>query len=484
VVVRWVSGFKISGFSPIPFFLMNLIRALRLSPTPCLALVGAGGKSTILFQLARLLSRKGPHLSGEPVENAREGFPVVVSATTHLHIDQVSLADSHWMGSSPSEFAFLEENLHGVMLVTGPLSGDRTTGLDLVTMSWLREVCGCHDIPLLIEADGSRQHPLKAPAGHEPPLPMFVDCVIVVAGLSGLDKPLTSEFVHRPEIFSSLSGLSLGGTIKPSDLVRVLTHSSGGLKNIPPAARKVAVLNQADTSELQVQGKAIANDLIAKYDSVIVTSIPPLPVSEGEYSTHVHAVIEPVGGIILAAGEARRFGRPKQLLEFHGKPFVRCVAESALAAGLAPVVIVTGSYKEEVQLALKDLPLVFIHNEAWQSGQSSSLRLGLKALPAHTGACLFMLADQPQVKPDIIFALVDRHSQDLSPVIAPLVAGRRANPVLFDRDTYPDLLALTGDVGGRAIFSKFPPDYLDWADESLLVDIDTPSDLQKLNGLE
>jgi len=73
---------------------------------------------------------------------------------------------------------------------------------------------------------------------------------------------------------------------------------------------------------------------------------------------------------------------------------------------------------------------------------------------------------------------------DLHPIVAPLVAGQRANPVLFDRVTFPDLMALTGDVGGRAIFSKYPVKYLTWHDESLLVDIDTPEDMKKFENRE
>ncbi len=449
---------------------MDLARALRLSDTPCLALVGAGGKSTALFQLAR-------SLSGDA------GLPVITTATTHLHIDQVRLADSHWVGSKPDELVALEDNLRGVMLVTGLVVGQRTTGLASHTISWLRAICGYHAVPLLIEADGSRQHPLKAPAEHEPPIPGFVDMVVVVAGLSGLGKPLTADFVHRPEIFSRLAGLPLPASITPVALMRVLTHPAGGLKNIPSAARRVVLLNQADTPTVQAQGKLLAEELIPMVDAVIIASLsPPAPYTSS--SAQIHAVVEPVAGLILAAGEAKRFGSPKQLLQYRGQPFVRCVAQSALSAGLSPVVVVTGANAGDVEAALQGLPIITARNQDWQSGQSSSIRTGLQNLPANAGAGLFLLADQPQVTPAVIHALVERHARDLSPVVAPLVAGQRANPVLFDRSTFPSLMALTGDVGGRAIFSQYPPAYLDWLDESLLVDIDTPADLKKLEGME
>ncbi|MDP3185258.1 MAG: selenium cofactor biosynthesis protein YqeC, partial [Anaerolineales bacterium] len=279
---------------------MLLSRALRLSPTPCLALTGAGGKTTALFKLARELPP-----------------PVIVTATTHLHVDQVKLTDSHWMGETSADFAGLEENLRGVMLVTGPIDGDRTTGLNESLLYWLHAVYGFHDLPLLVEADGARQKPLKAPAEHEPVIPDFVETVVVVAGMSGLGKPLTDEFVHRPEIFARLSGLAPGETVTPGALLRVLTHPSGGLKNIPSGARRVALLNQADTPELQAQAKALAEGLLSTVHAVVIASLQ---------QSQIHAVHEPVAGIILAAGEARRFGQPKQLLDWHGQPFVRVVA--------------------------------------------------------------------------------------------------------------------------------------------------------------
>ncbi len=461
---------------------MNLAQALRFSDAPCLAFVGAGGKTTALFQLARELPP-----------------PVIVTATTHLHVDQVKLADAHWIGETCADFAGLEENLRGVVLVTGPLDGDRTTGLNESLLSWLRAVCNSKNLPLLIEADGSRQKPLKAPAEHEPVIPNFVETVVVVAGMSGLGKPLTDEFVHRPEIFSRLSGLALGEMVTPEALLRVLTHPSGGLKNIPPGARRVALLNQADTPELQAQAKALAEGLLSAYHAVVIASLQQF---------QIHAVYEPVAGIILAAGEARRFGQPKQLLDYRGQPFVHAVAQTALKAGLAPVIVVTGANAEPVEAALKDLPVQIIRNVDWQSGQSSSIRAGLIALtPGPSpikgdgcGAAIFLLADQPQVTPTVLRALVERHSLDLSPIVAPQVQGQRANPVLFDRVTFPDLLALPalpqghrddvaassggGDVGGRAIFSKHPVAYLPWLDALLLLDVDTPDDYQKLDDHE
>ena len=466
---------------------MQLDQAFRIADIPRIALVGAGGKTTALFQLARILSNgRASSSPGSPVR------PVIVTATTHLHIDQVRLADSHWIVKKPADLAGFEKNLCGVMLVTGPLERDRTTGLHNPNLSMLHTICDTHALPLLIEADGARQHPLKAPAlhlspkfGDEPPIPDFVETVVVVAGLAGLGMPLTSKNVHRPDIFASLSGLAHAETITPEALRRVLIHPAGGLKNIPRTAHRFVLLNQADTAELQAQAKSLAESLLGIFNAVIIASLA---------QSKVHAVYEPVAGIILAGGESKRFGRPKQLLDYRGQPFVRTVAQTALASGLSPVVVVSGAHAEEVESAVRDLPITIARNANWQEGQSSSIRTGLNALKPvplsqwesgrGEGAAIFLLADQPQVTPTFIRALVERHTFDMSPIVAPLVAGQRANPVLFDRNTFPDLLELTGDVGGRAIFPKHPVTFLTWHDERLLLDVDTEKDYQRLQGPE
>ena len=211
--------------------------------------------------------------------------------------------------------------------------------------------------------------------------------------------------------------------------------------------------------------------LLEHFNSVIVGSL-----QHSRFQT-----FEKTAGIILAAGASMRFGQPKQLLDWRGEPFVHVVAKTALEAGLSPVIVVIGTNAEEVEARIKDLPLIIVRNEKWQSGQSSSIRVGVNAVPAKTGSAIFLLADQPQIKTDVIQALVGHHATELYPIVAPLVMmEQRANPVLFDRTTFPDLFELEGDVGGRAIFPKYPVEYLPWHDDRLLLDVDQPEDYQRL----
>jgi molybdenum cofactor cytidylyltransferase len=439
---------------------LTLAKGLRLSTSPCVAFIGAGGKTTAMFHLARELSP-----------------PVIITATTHLGSWQIPLADHHFVATSSNELSDIK--CEGVTLFTGPIREDnRTEGLNQDLMYWLRASSVKGNIPLLIEADGSRQKPIKAPRNHEPPIPDFVETVVIVAGLSAIGWPLTEETVYFPELFSKLCGLGPNQTITPDSIVRVLCHPLGGQKNIPDSAQRIVLLNQADTPELKSISLGMVPSLLSVFDSVIITSLN---------NRSIYAAHEPVAGIILAAGASKRFGQPKQLLDWRGRPFVRAVAQTALEAGLSQVVVVTGANANLVEAEVNDLPVIIKRNDNWQTGQASSIRAGIEAstlADSHRiGAAVFLLADQPHIGPSVIRALIDYHAVGLDPIIAPLVMmEQRANPVLFDRITFPDLMGLEGDVGGRAIFSRHHVEYMPWHDDRLLLDVDKPEDYQRLIG--
>jgi molybdenum cofactor cytidylyltransferase len=457
---------------------MELIRALRISRSTSLAFVGAGGKTTALFQLARQLVDSVP---------AGERKTVFVTATTHLGRWQLDQADHFITVRSAQDLDCFEEGIPGgVILLTGPeISNERVSGLEDASLFRLHALAESHKVPLLIEADGARQRPLKSPAAHEPAIPEFVNTVLVVAGLSALGERLTDEWVHRPEIFASQCGLKIGQRISPQALSRVLIHPEGGVKNMPAGARRLVLLNQADTPELQALAHGMVGELLTAFSAVVVAALAPPPDERDEMKIGaVFAVHEPVAGIILAAGASTRLGEPKPALLWRNRPLVWHVVQTATDAALSPVIMVSGAYTPIIRLALGERPVHIVHNADWEEGQSSSVRAGLHALVDEVGAVIFFLVDQPQIPVSLVRKLVETHASTRASIVAPMVDGQRGNPVLFDRDTFDELLELTGDSGGRQLFSRYPVTWVPWHDARPLLDIDTLEDYQRLLDME
>jgi molybdenum cofactor cytidylyltransferase len=192
---------------------------------------------------------------------------------------------------------------------------------------------------------------------------------------------------------------------------------------------------------------------------------------------------KPVAGIILAAGAASRMGQPKLLLPWNGEALICHAVRIALQSGLDPIVVVTGAGAEGIQKALDGFDVKLVHNPDWQSGQSTSVRAGILALPAHVEAVFFLLGDQPFVSPDLIQSLTQKFLETRPHILAPFVGDKRANPVLFSWDMFEALCQLQGDAGARSIFKQYPPEAMQWGDERVLFDIDTPEDYQRLMGM-
>lgn len=189
-----------------------------------------------------------------------------------------------------------------------------------------------------------------------------------------------------------------------------------------------------------------------------------------------------IAAVILAAGGSTRMGQPKLSLNWHGTPLVRWVARMALTAGCSPVIIVTGAQPDLDFTSLENLPLIFAHNPDWESGQSSSVRTGIAALPQDIDAALVLLGDQPQIPLSVLNTLINAYYAKTPPplILATAVGEERANPVLFDRSMFNALTSLEGDAGARTIFSLYPVELVPFQNAILRLDIDSPEDYQRL----
>ena len=436
---------------------MDLVSGFRLKNNSRIALVGSGGKTTLMFQLARDYQTR-----------------VILTTTTHLAQDQLLQADHRFeINQTEDILALSNQDPAGVIMITGPeVEPNRVSGPTPELLLQIRDLADLWSCPLLIESDGARKLPLKAPAEHEPAIPDFVDIVITVIGLSGLGQPLSEKWVHRPELFSKLVDLELGVEIHSHHLVKALISEQGGLKNIPAGARRLLMINQIDSFPNWKTFHDQLDLLLDAYEMVAFGVLEDQLILE---------IQQRVAGIILAAGGSARFGEPKQLLDWKGKTLVKHAVDLALGAGLRPVIVVSGAAHQQISDVL-DERVQIVHNPHWEHGQSTSVRAGVESLPGEIGAAVFLLVDQPLIPEELIRLLRQKHSRSLSRIIHPDVDGTPGNPVLFDRQVFEDLKGLVGDQGGRVLFDSYPPQKIDWHDPASQYDIDSPQDYQNLSS--
>ena len=201
--------------------------------------------------------------------------------------------------------------------------------------------------------------------------------------------------------------------------------------------------------------------------------------------TNKKAAAAPVAAIVLAAGSSRRMGQPKQLLMLNGKTLLEHTLGNVREAGIGEIVLVLGANAEEIGSRILTDGLKVVVNAGHEAGMGTSLRTGLAAVSPEMEAALIVLADQPFVRPRTLRAIVESRRSTGAQITIPLYNGFRGNPVLLDRSVFPEVMSLSGDVGCRAIFGthvegihKLPVD-----DMGVLIDIDSPEDLQHLRLL-
>ena len=441
---------------------MLLRTALRIEPGQSVAFTGAGGKTTAIRRLAGELTR------------------TLITTTTKLGRGQADLAQHHLIDPTRAELGRIAQLLGqmGTILVTGPLSeaDEKWTAPDRMTLEELAAIAAQTGAPLLIEADGSRGRSVKAPTKHEPVVPDFTNTVVPMAGLDGLGQPIGSPAVHRPERVAELLGLEPSHTLGPAEIARLLASPQGGLQGVPAGAQVRILLNKAGPSRLAA-GREIASQLL-ETPPIQAVILGALQAEDPVVETHGR-----VAGIVLAAGGSRRLGQPKQLVEFRGRPLVWHTVQVGLKAGLSPLVVVIGAAGEQIRRTLEGESVVVIDNPDWEAGQSSSVRAGLSPVEPGIEAAVFLLADMPLMDAELVRQVVRTHRTTLAALVAPRVAGRRANPVLFDRVTFSALHQLTGDQGGRSLFDRYAAAWVEWS-ESAMLDLDTPEDLRRLRNIE
>jgi CTP:molybdopterin cytidylyltransferase MocA len=195
-----------------------------------------------------------------------------------------------------------------------------------------------------------------------------------------------------------------------------------------------------------------------------------------------------VAGVLLAAGQGSRFGRPKALVELDGRTLAERGVTMLRAGGAEPILIVTGAAQVDLS---PDHQARTVYNREWRTGMGSSLRAALRALTEleagqeagpEVGAAIVALADQPLVGAEAVGRLIAAYQAGAGVAVA-AYGGQPRNPVLLAREHWPEVIAAaTGDQGARAFLRARPElvTLVECGDTGRPDDIDTPADLERI----
>ncbi|AYO31817.1 putative selenium-dependent hydroxylase accessory protein YqeC [Biomaibacter acetigenes] len=231
---------------------MDIVEACELKDREMIAVVGAGGKTALIFRLARELSRAGNK--------------VLISTTTRMFKPLSEQGGPLILDNNPFSAkekickAFGQTNM--VTLAEQLIEGDKIKGVLSEVLDELFEEGACSYI--LVEADGSRRKPIKAPGPHEPVVPQKATQVFGVIGMDAIGRTLDEKTVHRPELLSEITGTSMGSMIDCEIIARLILSPRGLFKNAGLFSKKILVLNKAEDFILLDKARQIASKVRTK----------------------------------------------------------------------------------------------------------------------------------------------------------------------------------------------------------------------------
>ena len=325
---------------------------------------------------------------------------------------------------------------------------------------------------LLIEADGARRLPLKAPYDHEPVIPPDASLVVPVVGMDVLGQPLDEAHVYNAARIQDRYGFPDGGEILPAWVAVTMRDPQLGLRGVPESARVVALLNKVPANGYYRRRVRRIAQMVLRSPRIEAVALGAVQSDDNP----VYEVQQRVAAVVLAAGLSSRMGQSKALLPWDGRTVIEAIVARLLAARLSEIVVVTGHRGEEVAQVLAKLPVQIVHNPDYAQGEMlSSLQAGLRALPDSTAACLVVMGDQPSLDGRVLGRVLAAYAEGRGEIVLPVYRGERGHPVLIARRFWPELLAL--DSGApRDVIRRYPEQtaLVEVNTDSILRDIDTP----------
>jgi molybdenum cofactor cytidylyltransferase len=194
----------------------------------------------------------------------------------------------------------------------------------------------------------------------------------------------------------------------------------------------------------------------------------------------VDALVDPtLAGIVLAAGESRRMGQPKQLLPFGKGTILERVVDTLLTAGVGEVVVVLGHLADPVRAVLGDRPVRAVVNTEYRQGMLSSVKCGVHAIGTGYDAVLIALGDQPHIEGAVVSEVMRAYRDGDAGIVIPRYGDKKGHPIIINLQRYRQAIAnLPEDAGLNLLMQEHADDVrlIDVATEDIIRDIDVPDD--------
>ncbi len=449
---------------------LSLYHSAELTDPALVSFIGAGGKTTLMFRLAKELSAAG--------------HKVIITTTTKIyppHNLPLVLASSTGQILNMLSESMPKENITVLGSAIG--TDGKLQGLEPEVVN---SIYRARKIFILVEADGARGKSLKGYKEYEPRIPSASDLVFAVIGADALGEKIDETYVHRFELFCTATGIDSGKVINGTILAKSYRLMHDISINQAPAAVYRAILNKID---LLAEPEKTALDLLdhlaketKSYKNLLLTTAQDVNPVKFVLPATLQKPVVTVAAIVLAAGLSKRMGEDKLSLKIGDSTVFETTMLAITKAGAKQVIVVTKPGSIISSLAGRNNCLV-IENQTPELGLSSSLKAGLNAVDSTIQGALFALADQPLITAELYRLLINSYRKKLKLVTCPLYQGTRGNPTIFDRRIWPLLEQIEGDQGGRTLLESLTEEQVDFVavdDPAVITDLDTPADYARL----
>lgn len=406
--------------------------------------IGAGGKTSAIKEIAGVL--------------VSEGYKVVITTSTKISVEEFS--DYKVDINKNLEINNLQ---NGINVQVSGIAGKKYQGYKKEELENLVHIP--FGIVILIEADGSRRLPFKVPYDYEPVVPINSAKTFLFFSAKVMGEKISCENTYNLEKVEEILGQD--NLIYSNDNIIKLVDegwlADSGYRNLK------VIINQGDA----IQNNFIAKDLLKRIYNRF--GIEAYLVSIKEKKIY-HSCYLRVGALILAAGEGKRMGDIKQLMEFNDSTFLEeTIKKYNIFA--QEIIVTLGYHKYEIRSKIKELGFKYQEIIGYKEGMSASFR---EAHILSVDCLLVTPCDLPLIEENTIELLIKTYRINPGNIIVPRFKGKKGHPVIFPNDVQSSFSAIKGDIGARDIIKEKGCIYVDLDDPGIIADIDTLNEYNKI----